>query len=249
MGFFRYLDAWFIAYALASILCSSCLGQSPSLAAVIRDDRTLWYDADSLPGCYQSDNGLLAVGYNPATFPGQEDATGSANNESPWRHTGGLDACGPSVTARRLLWIPAGEKIKLRTETRVITTTKRRGIRFNRVRGWYPIGTVSAELLLDGRRVFEVRERRKTRGGWVTDQIEFGRKPFGYKAVDNCTDCHEDIGKHSFMLDADRDWYGVVRGLEPDGPIHFHPWDTTGLGGAGIPLRIREDVRHFVEWE
>lgn len=227
------------------------LAADPSLADVIRDDRTYWYDRETLPGCYVEVGSLLPLGYNTATFPGQEDATGSANNEHPWLHTGGLDDCGPEVTVKRLLWLPPRQKIRLRMEWREVRRGHDRGPRYLRIQGDFPVGTVSAELLYDADRLFEVRERRKHNDGWFSGILDFGHKPQGYSTVDNCVDCHADIGKHSTLIDYDRDWYGVIRGLEKDGPIHFHPFDVSGFkrGDVRLPVRIRSEVRHFVVWE
>ena len=115
------------------------------------------------------------------------------------------------------------------------------------VGGEYPAGFVSAEFMFDGIRLFEVRARIK-RGpdDWHTQQHEIGPKPLGYKPVDNCVECHEDIGKHSFAIDPKRDWYGVVRGLERGGPIHWHPFQ--GASNAGDKPRIRDAVKRFVRW-
>ncbi|MDB4489935.1 hypothetical protein N9045_00315 [bacterium] len=212
-----------------------------------RDTRTYWYDKESLPEAYQSNGGgpvrLYKLGYNIA---GVLDKTGSANNELPWLHTGGLDDCENSYV-KRMLWLPKNKKIVLNKKNGKIMGGQRNGLEYSFIAGEYPIGTVSAEFLYDGDRLFEARSRVKNEQGWTTFQFEYGDKPVGYIHVSSCIECHEDIGKHSFELDAKRDWYGTVRGLEPGGPIHWHPWDTSKVDGVGTTPKIRHDVRGMVE--
>jgi hypothetical protein len=210
-----------------------------------KDPRTYWYTEESLPEVYESSGTLYPVGYNLA---GRLDRTGSANNERPWLHTGGLDRCGPEVNVKRMLWIPPNTKIKIWNEARTLVGGQRNGLDYTLHVGKFPVGTVSAEFIYDGVRMFEARSRTKTEDGWEFDQQEWGEKPKGYVAVNSCTKCHEDIGKHSFALDGVRDWYGTVRGLEPNGPIHWHPWDARGVTGAGRKPVIREDVKQLVEF-
>lgn len=211
---------------------------------------TYHYD-QSLPGVYwsQSWKGLYPVGFNPA---GTLDPTGTANNERPWKHPGGLDDCGPEVTVKRTLQVPRGRKIKVWHESRdvVLTEPPRVGhkMKVSRIAGKFPNRTRVVEDLYDEDRLFERRERFKRRGKWHTSQEKFGKPPKGYVEVDNCTDCHEDIGRDSMEIDSSRDWYSAVRGLEKDGPIHWHPWSVKGLGSKAIPLKIRYDVRDIVEW-
>jgi hypothetical protein len=211
------------------------------------DIRTYWYDKKSLPEAYQSNGGgpvrLYKLGYNIA---GVLDKTGSANNEAPWFHTGGLDDC-ENTKVKRMLWLPENQKIILKQKNGKIKGGQRNGLEYKFIAGEYPIGTVSAEFLYDDQRLFEARSRVKGEEGWSTFQFEYGDKPAGYVHVSSCVECHEDVGKHSFELDAKRDWYGTVRGLEPGGPIHWHPWQSEGLGGYGVKPEIREDVKSFVK--
>lgn len=214
--------------------------------ALAKDPRTMWYDKRSLPGVYESSGRLYAVGYNIA---GNLDKTGTANNEHPWAHTGGLDNCGPDVNVKRMLWIPEKSKIKLRNIAREIKGGQRNGLDYSLIMGKFPEGTVSAEFMYEGLRMFEARTRTKTNGSWETNQFEYGDKPKGYVAVTSCVECHEDIGKHSFQIDPKRDWYATVRGLEVGGPIHWHPWKTKGAGGNGLVPIIRDELKEFVEYD
>lgn len=208
------------------------------------DPHIIWYSPETLPECYESSGNLYALDYNLA---GSLDRTGSANNEKPWRHTGGLDDC--NIQIKRCLKIPAGTWIELRTEQRRVTSGKIRKLPYSVIVGDYPVGTVAEEYLYENNALFEIRTRIKTADGWQASLQEFGAKPIGYNAVNDCKSCHEDIGKHSFELDGNRDWYGTIRGLEPHGPIHWHPWVTDNLGGSGIRPVIRREVQHFVRWK
>lgn len=223
------------------------LDEEEALMALSKDERTIWYNKKTLKEVYETSGEIYKLGYNVA---GNLDRTGTANNEKPWLHTGGLDNCGKDVRVERMLWIPPKTKIKLKREYYKIRGGRRNGLPYNRIAGDYPDGTVSAEFMYEGDRLFEARMRKKIEDGdWQTRQFEWGKKPKGYVAVTNCVDCHDDIGKHSFVLDAQRDWYGTVRGLEVGGPIHWHPWKTQGVGGSGRKMRLREDVKSFVEFQ
>lgn len=246
----------FLAFSLVTISCLAIkadVGRSVNdgdwLFDLSKDTRVYWYDKDSLPQAYQSSGSgpvrLFKLGYNIA---GNLDKTGTANNEHPWRHTGGLDNCN-SVKVKRMLYVPVNKKIKLRTVHSKIEGGKRNGLKYSRIAGEYPEGTVVAEFLYEHDRLFEARARMKKKNDWKTFQYEYGNKPKGYIHVDSCVECHEDIGKHSFELDEVRDWYGTVRGLEPGGPIHWHPWQTDKVGGLGTIPKLRSDVKDIVEYE
>lgn len=230
---------------ILAVMCLTCNVSDKSVFDYAADRRSIWYNTESLPKVYQNQSLLYRVGYNIA---GNLDKTGTPNNEKPWLHTGGLDNCGPEVTVKRMLWVPPEEKIYVKKEDFRIEGGKRNGFLYSAVTGEYPLGTVSAEFMYNGIELFEVRERRKTKDGWITLQHELADKPVGYKKVGSCIQCHEDIGKHAFQLDENREWYSVVRGLEKGGPIHWHPWKTEGIGGFGIKPEIRDEVKKFVEW-
>ena len=240
----------FFAIALASLSVVSSIGSTNHLAEVAEDSRSIWYDRATLPGVYFDHGELFPVGYNVAAFDSETgkkiDPTGSANNDEKWSHTGGLANCGSRVTVKRLLWTPEGKWIDLSWVEN--PSDEVRNIPVQHVMGSYPVGTTSVEYLYDGIRLFEIRARVK-RGeeDWVTEQLEFGDKPEGYEAVDNCVECHDDIGRHSFAIDPKRDWYGVVRGLERGGPIHWHPFK--GATNGGVKPEIREGVKGFVRWK
>lgn len=251
VAFFCYAIGWWLI-PLLGVLGGASLGAAePSpVYEYAKDPRAIWYSKETLPRVYEASGRLFGVGYNLA---GSLDRTGSANNENPWLNTGGLDHVGGSVTIKRMLWIPPGQHITLHRKHKTVRGGPKNGLDFSHVFGVFPVGTVSAEFIYDGNRLFEMRARVKTRDGWLTEQEEYGVKPAGYVAVENCTDCHKDIGKHSFQLRDrtgrfDRDWYGTVRGLEPGGPIHWHPWDARGVWGQGSPMRIRADCQSFVRW-
>ena len=213
---------------------------------VMLDPRTIWYTSDSLFPVQQSafTTSLFGVGYNMAA---ELDRTGSPNNEHPWRHTGGLDHCGPEVTVKRMLWIPPGTMIDVWREHGYVQSI---GLSFVRHSGRFPVGTISAEFMFDDGRLFEIRSRTKHADqDWESRQIEYGDKPKGYVTVTNCVDCHEDIGKHARQLDLHRDWYTTVRGLEKGGPIHWHPWDTSAVKqqpGLGAQPKVRDSLQGIV---
>lgn len=232
----------------AALCCSLSVADSPNwLFKLSRDPRSQWYDRTTLPEVVDSDCKIYPLGYNIA---GRLDPTGTANNESPWNTTSGVEKCGPSVTIRRMLWTPEGKHIELWVDRRKIRGGIRDGLAYSRIAGTYPEGTVAAQWMFDGVRLFEARALKKIGYElWESSRYEFGRKPTGYVEPQECSKCHEDIGKHSMLLDPRRDWYSVVRGLERHGPIHWHPWDTSQLrDGRKIVPQIRQSVRSFVRW-
>ena len=211
------------------------------------EDNIEWYD--DLPAVYQNGKKIYPVGYNVAAYDPETgrkiDPTGTANNENPWLHTGGTDDCGSELHIRRQIIVPAGKWIELEWVKRTIDAPQELEIEY--VAGTYPPGTKVSEFFYDGTRHFETRVRLKTNRMWITTHDQHGAKPKGYRPVDNCTECHEDIGKHSFELDSAREWYGTVRGLERDGPIRWHPFAKWGRGGE--KPEIRKEVRNFVRWK
>lgn len=234
----------FLACAFFSISASS---EELTVYEAAADPNAIWYSG--LRGVWENNDQLFAIGYNIAG--GQFDPTGSANNEKPWLHNGGLDNVGPEVSVKRMLWMPPSTKIFLYPQTYRFRGGLRNGFRFGRHNGIYPATTLAAEFHYDGQELFEIRSRRRDFDGvWETDQIDVGPKPNGYEPVDNCVECHEDIAKHSFQLDPRREWYGTVRGLERHGPIAFHPWieaDAYHRIGAGAQKILRPDMRDRVQ--
>lgn len=246
---------------IPAFLCC-ILGSTPEtdLFELYKDPRTYKYNKATLTPVFESSfwNGnrlttqLFKLGANPNS---SLDRTGSANNENPWLHTGGIDKVRNSVI-KRMLWVPEGKKIKLYRETKRNLRRADGGIHDNksRIAGVYPIGTVSAEFMYEGDRLYEVRSRKKTAAdNWETAREHYGEKPAGYVEVNNCIDCHKDIGKSSFEVAdrfgrTNRDWYGTVRGLEKDGPIHWHPFAVPKNFRSISQIRIREDVKDLVEW-
>lgn len=245
------------------LLLISTTSLAGDLLTIVEDPNTQWYDHKTLPEVFESEGRLYRVGNNIG--PEGEDPTGSPNNEFPWLHTGGLDHCGSEVAVRRALSVPKGKWIELYQATGNAAEKAPEGSEFpsnfpfSRISGTYPVGTTAIEFMYDKIRLFEVRQRTKTKNGWVTDVKEYGAKPKGYVQVNNCVDCHNDIGRHPEDIDIeravegikDRQWYGTVRGLEKDGPIHWHPWvtHTESQRDRGIKPTIRRSVRHFVRWK
>lgn len=219
----------------------------PTIEQATADPRSYKYDSFNFRSVAEDDFGKLwAIGYNIAGRG--NDRTGSPNNEHPWLHNGGTDNV-KGLTVRRVLWIPPGEKIRLRTRRHRVRSI---GLPYARTWGDYPDRTLSVEYLLDDKgKLFEIRSRRRVQGKWEAEQIEVGEPPKGYVSVDSCTDCHSDIGKHARQLDRRREWYTTVRGLEVGGPIAFHPWEWKRVyRGFGISHNkvVRNDVKHLVEW-
>jgi hypothetical protein len=247
-----------IVGSLLFILQRTLPSQEISVREAAEDERTYWYNKETLPECYISPvNGvpkLFGLGFNIAA-PGL-DRTGSANNEHRWLHAAGMDNV-REHRAERFIWLPEDTWIELYRYTSTVQSetgpSRFNGMRHNGVGGTYPIGTLVAELVYAKDELFEMRHRRKVgRDEWETGRERFSEVPVGYAEIDNCVRCHEDVGKHSMTVDGQREWYGYVRGLEKGGPIHFYPYDFSGVVrnpryGSGI--RIRDDVKNFVRWK
>ena len=247
MLFFRKKSLWLVVFIFTVVFIDNITvdkANGQSLANAVADPRTLWYNRFTLPEVQESSGTLFYLGYDFNV--GQADKTGSTNNEHPWLHTGGLDKCGDEVTLKRLLWIPPETKIDIFIERKSVESI---GLDYSRVAGTYPEGTISAEFLYEKIRLFEIRVRQKKGSKWETDQLEFGKKPVGYKAVDSCIECHEDIGKHAKTFDVNREWHSTVRGLEVGGPIQWHPWswkEAYTKQGRGSTLKVRPEVQHLI---
>ena len=181
---------------------------------------------------------LRPIGLNTSALP---DPSGSPNNEYPWRHAGGTDRM-KNVKHRRVIVFPKNGTVDVWPDK--YRTTLPNGViwaSLTRVSGRFPVGTRVAEYMYHKGRLFEYREREKVGDGdWSTEQISVGERPPGYVEVDNCVECHEDIGTHAKQLDPNRHWYGTVRGLEVGGPIHWHPWTRSQRH------TVREELAHLV---
>jgi hypothetical protein len=215
------------------------------IRTVMFSPETFWYDKQTLPRVYQQDNLLWPLGYNVSATG---DRSGSPNNEKPWLHTGGLDDVdGGGV--KRFYWSPAGKKVKIwRTYGSVFDDQGVEHLGITKWVGEFPIGAIVGEILLDGKRDFEVRARRKVATGeWEHFQFERGLKPRGYVSVNNCVECHRDVTKDANEIDGSRDWYGQVGSLEKHGPIHLHFFNYHGVTGAGAPVTFNQELKHLYE--
>ena len=94
-----------------------------------------------------------------------------------------------------------------------------------------------------------IRSRQKVKGEWIVNEEILGKLPKKYASVQSCTDCHEDIGTPSSDIDPKRDWYGTIRGLEKNGPIHWHPYIWPADRNGFATAKIRNEVKHLVEWD
>ena len=76
-----------------------------------------------------------------------------------------------------------------------------------------------------------------------TTDADFHIVPKGYKGAfvevssKSCMNCHSTTLMHARDFDADRDWYGRVRGS--DNIFTFHPFDRSSISGNGTPLPVR----------
>lgn len=208
--------------------------------------RTYWYDRQSLPRLNVDTSGKVFRHGFDVSLGRDPKRTGAPNNEKPWLHPGGFDNV-RGVTVVRGMLMPPNRKM------RVSLIQRRAAGRV--VRNWetrFPAGTSVVEFINvpNGYRVV----RRRTKAGendWDTAEYETGRRPPGYVEVANCTDCHEDIGKHAWELDRNRDWYTfVATASEPGGPMHFHPFDASKVTGtAPVWPTINPELVHLVEFE
>jgi hypothetical protein len=215
------------------------------IRSVMFSPQTFWYDKQTLPRVYQHDNLLWPLGYNVSATG---DRSGSPNNEKPWLHTGGMDDVKEGFV-KRFYWSPAGKRVKIwRTYGSVSDNQGATHLGISKWVGEFPIGAIVGEILMDGKRDFEVRARRKVAlGEWEHFQFEKGPKPRGYISVRSCVDCHNDVTKDANELDGSRDWYGQVGSLEQHGPIHLHFFNYRGVTGAGTALTFNDALKHLYE--
>jgi hypothetical protein len=62
--------------------------------------------------------------------------------------------------------------------------------------------------------------------------------------TDSCKNCHEHTLKHVDQFDAQRDWYGYIRGS--DQIFTWHPIEPSAISRSGAPQQVRLR-RAFVE--
>jgi hypothetical protein len=217
----------------------------PSLEQAIQDSRSYWYDDKNVPRIFLNDFArVYPVDYQLDV----RTKAGNPNNQEPWRHNGGLHNV--VHTGQRLLWTPPNQWTELKRLNKVVRVAPRELREFNAIEGTFPDNSYVVEFLYHKGRMFEIRSRHRVEGVWEEDeQYEIGDRPPGYVSVDNCKDCHSDIGKHASQL-RDRGVnyrYGTISGLEVGGPIRFHAAKIRP-GRAGYRYEIRDDVKHFVRW-
>lgn len=55
-----------------------------------------------------------------------------------------------------------------------------------------------------------------------------------------CQRCHQDAGTHVRFFDADRQWYGFVRGEKNERILSFHPIDPSAISRSGghVPVKL-----------
>jgi hypothetical protein len=222
---------------------------------------TYWYSRDTLPRVYTfmvfGDRIYKqGVDVGPKGGRNEQERAGSPINMFPWEVTGGMDQVDRSRTSEwRYMWVPPGEHIEIWKER---AKSGNNQTPHYRIAGRFPVGTMFAEYLYHEDEIFEVRCRRKDAEGiWITASYKVGVSPPGFNRELNCQECHRDAGKTAAQIDFEdgrkgADWYGNVSGLEPGGPLHWHPFRVKGISSrqnnTGYPIRIREDVKHLVRW-
>ena len=164
---------------------------------------------------------------NPS-IPGT-DPFGQPNNHFPWLNPGGVAGNkrpdGFEVVKEYDIPEPGP---KTYWSTGVL---RKNYIAPNRLQKWtFPVGTVAKARLFDHGKEFAVHVSTKTREGhgiecWDGEEIIKGKVPPYYTSPNNCTDCHQDTGKHARVLFPNRqNYYYWVRGS--DG--RFSWWPNVG---------------------
>lgn len=222
------------------VILSMVLAGSPvDVDQVLESDRTYHYDSKLLKQVYQNEFRVFRLGFDHR--PGSRTAF-SPNEFRPWIKPGGTD--GLKVRTKKSVWIPEGRKITVYTSQVKTEGNVRQPagypLRDRRQVKWiFPEGATIVERLYNGSEgePFELRRRTKSSGTWVTDVTSLnGSAPAGYKQPSNCTQCHDDVGKHASVLENKNnvEWFGTVRGS--DGIFSFHPFKYEG----GSALRFAD---------
>ncbi len=143
------------------------------VAALLADERVLFYTEEEMPRCHQDWDGSLpgvhTAYYNISADRGEP--YGNGNREFPWGTPAGTHRSRNLYTFR-FLWLPqdeAGQTLPV--------TYYRKQLRYDASRGYawiYPVGTVFGEVLCqktkDGSAVaFEVRLRIREQRAWEVD--------------------------------------------------------------------------------
>ena len=227
-------------YRLALILvglCTIASGQEP-----------ITYNRDTLVPLFQT--GQLTA--YPQLFNPSRTNThphGSPNNHFPWLHPGGVPE-GQQVTTIKELTLPPDGKIRVRL---IDGTPPPRYQTWTKLYSWtFPTGTVAKIRLFHEGREFAQHISTKTGDGhgikmWDGEELIVGTPPKWYTSVDNCTKCHEDIGKHARVLrPRDEDYYYWLRGS--DGRFSWHPFENIDPKRmTAAALQIRNDPQIIVE--
>ena len=220
------------------VLAALSLTPSDLIELSLASPGVLQYDDRSLPQVWQFQDRLFALDYNSSS--GGIHPHGSSNNHAPWRHPGGTAG---QYTSIKLFRIPPGTKIKVYygpPAHRVVAT--------GHYQWTYPLGTVFALRLQDKGRVFAQHAALLMSDGWYTEEETYDPPP-GYRSPENCTDCHEDVGRHSRDLRDEDNYYGWLRGSH--NRFSWHPFDGRPAHnnfGNLVPIRPNPRFSEIVDW-
>jgi len=217
------------------ISCASCYAQEISLG----------YTKESLFPVYQIGGyKVFPVGYNPSA-PGT-DPHGTPANHFPWLHPGGS----PDGADESQFWSVKELKLPSPIVVRrsVMETPDWYTAMSDRGYSWtYPVGTVATLKFFDKELgEFSHHISTKVREGngidcWEGEEILLTKRvPVWYNSPDNCTDCHQDVGRHARSLEPKRhNYYFWNRGS--DGRFSWHPFkDTDRTQRVGQRVEIRD---------
>jgi thiol-disulfide isomerase/thioredoxin len=258
-------NGWFVGYRSAKFLQQQLDKHTPSEAPVktrtmisrlegvvlpevlreaLEHTDAIWTNRDDHPALQHTDHNTYRLGYNMAARK-QLSATGSPNNEKPWRFSGGCDAFADQLDGEVCYYFPSN--VRVWQERKEVPGFEAATGLATRWAGEYPIGTVGAEFLSTNGELHAIRYRAKTDDGWYGEQIDISSMPIGYVAVDNCTACHSDIGRHANEIDNKQEWYSHVRGFEKDGFFNSPFMTMTGDGFGREDFQW--DNKHFLAIE
>lgn len=212
-------------------------------------DVTFSYTEKSLPQVYQAGfRSVYPLGYNPSTTlknGAKVDPDGGPANHFPWLHPGGSpEALGTAqFWSIKELTVPSPiivEYAKLESPD-WYTPMSERGYKWT-----YPVGTVAKLRFFDKELgEFSHHISTKVREGhgiesWEGEEILLTKRaPVWYNSPDNCTDCHQDVGRHARILEPKREnYYNWNRGS--DGRFSWHPFNRTPSGGNRHGVTIRD---------
>lgn len=154
---------------------------------------------------------------NPLSNPSPTRRFGQPNSHFPWLNPGGIpgDEIRNDIGIIKEFEIPDGKIKSWRGKGSLPPNL----IEANDMWKWkFPVNTVARVRLFANGREFTQHVSTKVSDGvgiehWHGEEIFVSDAPSWYKPPANCTDCHEDVGKHAGEVHPEFDnYYNRVRG-------------------------------------